>query len=266
MKLNRYTVAGVILILITCFTACMKESDILSIPQYTTAEEVYEKCQEKDIDITLREIEVAMANPAIDGECFTALDLLTLLEHYGKCAPNYVIGWNNYFQDANCNIAQWQFFVGEVGPDSTASIITVQPDSVVWTIDDIDNVTMQSNLLFQTYTSGGIPAACSVGEYQPQCNGAHSVTATGWFGGSSYVRSGISYGLINNVPPAIPTCELGPFDVENTLFYDFQCQCPITFETYEMLDVAYEGMDFDGNGCVNSIDLLYLLARYSGNC
>jgi len=202
--------------------------------------------------------------------CYDTTDLLGLLSEYGAITPDYIPAWNNYFQDANCNVAQWQYLAKERGEDGTAENTDLIPDQVIWTVSgtDVDATATEGTLKFVTYTTNlegdTIPNADCPGTFQPPCNGAHPVDVITTIGIAVYQRSNISYGHVNNVPVGIsPSCtEYSSADVTNSSTFDFDCFCPIVFDEFEFLIDDGLVWDLNGDHSVNSADLLILLAAY----
>jgi len=222
--------------------------------------------------ISYEDVAYTMKNGRQMNECFSSDDLLDFLVEYGESAPDYIPAWNNYFQDANCNVAQWQFFGKERGEDGTAVNTTVIPDQVIWNVsgEEFAATTTDGTLKFTTYTIEGndtIPNLNCDGNFQPPCNGAHPVTVTVVIGNAVYQRSNISFGQVNNVPESIaPSCtEYSSFDVTNSSTFDFDCFCPIVFDEYQHLIDDGLTWDLNGDHVVNTSDLLIFIANY-GDC
>ena len=165
---------------------------------------------------------------------YTMDDVLGLIAEFGQKEPDYIPQWNNYFQDAFCNTAQWTFLSAPV-------------DSVFWILNG-DTVRNDISLWFST------PQGC--GFYTPPCNGGHVCTVQAHIGGSVYERTATGYALVNNT--GLPSCGIGPFEVTSAgLFSDGQ---PINFEPYEFLVHSRFNYDLDGNHTVNVQDLFILLS------
>lgn len=164
---------------------------------------------------------------------FTSADLLGLLAEYGQNEPDYVPTWNNFFQDAQCNTAQWQY--------------TGQPcDSVQWILYG-DTIRDDVSLFFLTENGCGY--------YQPPCNGAHDVTVRAYLDGTIYERSAVSWGRLNG--SSLPTCELDVFDVEPSWNNG---SAP-----FEYLLQSRFKYDLNNDHQVNSTDLLILLSQYGND-
>lgn len=207
--------------------------------------------------------------------CYDTADLLAFLVEYGRKAIDYIPTWNNYFQDANCNVAQWQYFGAErdalSGEGFGSNII---PDSVVWNIDGILVTTYPDdaspnqnagNLWFQTYSQdieGNLTPNC--GFFQPACNGGHDATVTVYIDGAIYQRSAAGWAQVNSVPDDFPYCApYGSGYSEPSATFDWAgCGCPFVFEQYQfMLDSGLE-WDLDNDGMVATTDLLHFLVDY----
>mgnify|MGYP002639637569 CR=1 FL=1 len=222
--------------------------------------------------MSYEDVAYTMKNGRQMNECFNSNDLLSFLAEYGASAPDYIPAWNNYFQDANCNVAQWQYFGKERGEEGTAVNTTIIPDQVIWNVsgEEFAATTTDGTLKFTTYIIEGndtIPNINCEGNFQPPCNGGHAVTVTVIIGDAVYQRSNISWGQVNNVPESIaPDCtEYSSFDVTNSSTFDFDCFCPIVFDEYQYLIDDGLTWDLNGDHVVNASDLLIFIANY-GNC
>ena len=165
---------------------------------------------------------------------YTMDDVLGLIAEFGQKEPDYIPQWNNYFQDAFCNTAQWTFLSAPV-------------DSVFWILNG-DTVRNDISLWFST------PQGC--GFYTPPCNGGHVCTVQAHIGGSVYERTATGYALVNNT--GLPSCGIGPFEVTSAGL--FSAGQPINFEPYEFLVHSRFNYDLDGNHTVNVQDLFILLS------
>ena len=165
---------------------------------------------------------------------YTMDDVLGLIAEFGQKEPDYIPQWNNYFQDAFCNTAQWTFLSAPV-------------DSVFWILNG-DTVRNDISLWFST------PQGC--GFYSPPCNGGHVCTVQAHIGGSVYERTATGYALVNNT--GLPSCGIGPFEVTSAGL--FSAGQPINFEPYEFLVHSRFNYDLDGNHTVNVQDLFILLS------
>ncbi len=217
-------------------------------------------------NLSYKDIVDAMKNGNQLNVCYNTTDLLGLLSEYGTSALDYIPAWNNYFQDANCNVAEWQFFGKERGEDGTAINTVIIPDQVIWNVSGVDFET-DGTLQFVTYVIEGndtIPNINCDGTFQPPCNGGHLVTVTVIIGNAVYQRSNISFGQVNNVPESIaPLCtEYSSVDVTNSSTFDFDCFCPIVFSEYQYLIDDGLTWDLNGDHIVNTNDLLILLANF----
>lgn len=211
------------------------------------------------------------------GPCYDSSDLTSFLAQYGQCAPDYIPTWNNYFQDANCAVAKWQYFGHERDPETGEGVLSEMiSDSIVWNVsgatvttfeDDGNSNNNTGNLWFQTYTvDENLDTIPNCGFFQPPTNGGHETTVTVYVGGAVYQRSAAGWAQVNNVPDEFPySAPNGPGYSEPSSTFDWSgCFCPIEFEPYEFM---VEGLQWDLNydGCVNVADLLILLAGY-GAC
>lgn len=217
--MKTHTTLFLILIL---FASCKKQSD-----------DVFEALQKSEHfelkQITRTEIE------AKSNGVYTMDDVLGLIAEFGQTEPDYIPQWNNYFQDASCNTAQWAFLSNPV-------------DSVFWILNG-DTVRNDLSLWFET------PQGC--GFYAPPCNGGHVCTVQCYIDGSIYERTATGYALVNNT--GLPSCEIGPFEITSAgLFSQGQ---PIQFEPYQFLTQTRFQYDLDGNHTVNINDLFILLSN-----
>jgi len=165
---------------------------------------------------------------------YTIEDVLGLIAEFGQTEPDYIPQWNNYFQDASCNTAQWTF-------------LSAPADSVFWILNG-DTVRNEISLWFQT------PQGC--GFYSPPCNGGHVCTVQVHIDGSIYERTATGYALVNNTNT--PSCGIGPFEITSAVLFN-QGE-PIQFEPYEFLIQSRFNYDLDGNHTVNINDLFILLS------
>lgn len=204
--------------------------------------------------------------------CYDSIDLLSFLSQYGQKADDYIPAWNNYFQDANCNVAQWQYFGYERDPETSNGIGTeLVPDSVVWSVSGAEHTTYgEESLFFQTYTLDPetldtVPNTDCPGIFQPPCNGGHATTVTVYLDEAVYQRSAVGWAQVNTVPETIaPFCAPYGFAYsEPSATFDWaECGCLFEFNEFEfMID---SGLDWDlaQDGHINTSDLLILLTNY----
>lgn len=214
------------LTLIITLVSCQKQSDdVFEILQNS---EHYELKQ-----ITRTEIENASTGN------YSISDVLGLIAEFGQTEPDYIPQWNNYFQDASCNTAQWTF-------------LSAPADSVFWILNG-DTIRNEISLWFET------PQGC--GFYSPPCNGGHVCTVQVHIGGSVYERTATGYALVNNT--GLPSCGIGPFEVTSAGL--FSAGQPIQFEPYQFLTQTRFNYDLDGNHTVNITDLFILLSSYDNS-
>jgi len=167
---------------------------------------------------------------------FNGGDLLNFLSEYGQTESDYIPTWNNFFQDASCNVAQWQYTGAEA-------------DAVQWILNG-DTITNAEALKFET------PFNC--GGYLPPCNGAHDCTVRVTVNGAIFERSAIGWARVNGLD--LPSCQLQVFDVEPSgTFWQGQ---PIEFEPFEFLVEPKLKYDLNGDHIVNGSDLLIFLTSY----
>ena len=193
-------------------------------------------CQKEIITPNLRtpdKVERSMPPPSYNSD-----DLLGLLSEYGTSDVDLIPTWNNFFQDASCNVAQWQY----TGNGTSTFIING------------DEIETQA-LVFQTYQPTGAPL-CDGYEYG--CNGAIDCTVRVEFNGATYERSAI--GWAHRVGAPFPNCDLGVFDVEPSgTFWQGQ---PIEFEPYQFITQSSLSWDLNGDYIVDGEDLQLFLANY----
>tara|TARA_R110000851_G_scaffold319347_1_gene483666 strand:- start:6358 stop:7170 length:813 start_codon:yes stop_codon:yes gene_type:complete len=202
--------------------------------------------------------------------CYDLADLFGFLSEYGSTTPDYIPVWNNYFQDANCSVAQWQYLSKERGEGGIAENTDITPDKVIWTVSgaDFDATETEGTLKFVIYTTNlegdTIPNTDCSGVFQPPCNGTHPVDVTVNVGVAVYQRSNISHGRVNKVPSSIaPACtEYSASDVTNSSTFDFDCFCPIVFDEFEFLIDDGLVWDLNGDHYVSVEDLMILLVGY----
>lgn len=218
--MKKYTTLFLILIL---FASCKKQSD-----------DVFETLQNSE-HFELKQITRSEIETASTGN-YTITDVLGLIAEFGQTEPDYIPQWNNYFQDASCNTAQWTFLSEPV-------------DSVFWILNG-DTVRNDISLWFET------PQDC--GFYSPPCNGGHVCTVQCHIDGSVYERTATGYALVNNT--GLPSCGIGPFEVTSAGLFSQGQQ--IEFEPYQFLTQTRFQYDLDGNHTVNINDLFKLLQGY----
>lgn len=219
-------------------------------------------CQKEE----LLPIEPAAAVVAQSPPCYTSTDLNSFLTQYGTHAADIVpLVPSDYFQDANCGVAKWKADVRILDTSGTLIATDLQPISINWTLDDdIPIVTEDWTLPFYTYVNEEINTDCP-GIFQPTCNGFHELQITMEFAdGTIYSRNGTAYGQVNNAPVSL--CELGSesYEASDLNIFDFDCLCPIEFESYEFLVQGLE-WDLNNDGSVNVSDLNIFLAGF-GDC
>lgn len=167
---------------------------------------------------------------------YDSADLIELLAQYGNECEDYVPTWNNYFQDASCNTAQWQY-LGEGSP-----LFIIGEDSIA-----------THSLRFQTYFQND---SVNCPGYEYLCNGALFCTVRVEYNGCIYERSAIGYASRN--PSPFENCG-SPLDV--TPSGTFWAGQQLEFEPYEFLVDGFE-YDLNNDGKVDSSDLLDLFANY----
>jgi hypothetical protein len=169
---------------------------------------------------------------------YDAGDLLGLLAEFGQVDPDLVPMWNNFFQDGNCNTAQWTYL----------------SDGVPTWIIEGDTLYTQ-DLIFQTWSPSGMPLCEG---YIPPCNGGHDCRVEVDYLGARFAREAIGWALVNNA--ILPPCELGAADVEpSTNYWDGEI---MVFEPYEFMIQSALEYDLDGDHDVDMDDLFLLLAAY----
>ena len=169
-------------------------------------------------------------------------DLLGLVSEFGQVEVDYVPAWNNFFQDASCNTAKWDYFGAPC-------------DSVQWFI--YDEVITSDTLKFQTYFPSGMPRCEG---YEPPCNGAHFHTVRAYLNGAIYERSAV--GWANVLVPLTLTCtEYAVWDVTPSGI--FEAGQPLVFEPYEFMIQGALQYDLNGDYIVNINDLWILLSAYA---
>ena len=169
-------------------------------------------------------------------------DLLGLISEFGESEVDYIPAWNNFFQDASCNTAKWDY-LGE------------PCDSVQWFI--YDEVITADTLKFQTFFPSGMPRCEG---YEPPCNGAHFHTVRAYLNGAVYERS--SVGWANVIIPLTSSCtDYSVIDVTPSGLFEFGQ--PLEFEPYEFMIQGALQYDLNGDYTVNINDLWILLASYA---
>lgn len=206
----------------------------------TNVYDVLQKSSHNELkNITLAEIN---ERSSIMPKLYDIDDLLGLVSEFGQSEVNYVPAWNNFFQDASCNTAKWNYFADPC-------------DSVQWFI--YDEVITADTLKFQTYFPSGMPRCEG---YEPPCNGAHFHTVRAYLNGAIYERSGI--GWANVLVPLTPQCtDYAVWNVTPT--GTFEAGVPLVFEPYEFLIQGSLQYDLNGDYLVNINDLWILLASYA---
>lgn len=168
-------------------------------------------------------------------------DVLGLISEFGEQDIDYIPAWNNFFQDAICNTAKWDYF-GE------------PCDSVQWFI--YDEVITTDTLKFQTYFPSGMPNCAG---YEPHCNGAHFHTVRAYLDGAIYERSSVGWAKVLHA--TIPNCtEYAVFNVTPSGL--FEAGQPLIFEPYEFLIQSSLQYDLNQDHIVNIADLWIMLAAY----
>jgi len=202
--------------------------------------------------------------------CYNIEDLSAFLTNFGSCAKDIIPTLSNdYFQDANCNVAKWESSVREFNPiDSTGVNTNINPVSIKWFLDSDNYINTGSDftLPFYTYNDGVINSDCD-GIFQPSCNGAHSVVIQMEFeDGTIYRRIGTGFAIVNNTPSDIPQCELSILDYSpsDLSYFDFDTFTPIKFEPYEFIIQGLD-WDLDNDNCVSTSDLNLFLIGF-GDC
>jgi len=219
--------------------------------------------------------------------CFDITDILEFLAVFGVCVPDLIpIVPNDYFQDANCNVAKWTAQLKERDPsDSTTNNYAGIPVNIVWELDGDPPISTGSDwiLPFYTYNLENcqdstwneiwgawqysncdtiIDVGCP-GIFSPSCNGAHNLVITMTMDdGSVYQRAGTAYGQVNFAP--FETCTGVTIVGSDLSNFDFDCFCPLTFTEHEFLIESGIDWDLTNDGCVNSGDLLILLSNFCG--
>lgn len=261
--------------------ACKKETFIDNENQLeiveSKVEELYDFALDNDIPVTKAQIENAMvsedyAEYRSSEECYTVLDLIGISSSYGfKVEYDYIPSWQNYFQDANCNVAKWTYYGHERNEDGTGSLSDIDPASVDWLIasiseegEDCDSTAIllfnEDEIWFQTYDSNQEP---NCGWFQPDCNGGHATTLTVTLeDGSVWSRSAIGYAGVNNTPDDICDCNYNSLDVQASFVNELGTFEPIIFDEYEFLIESSLPYDFDNSGTVDVLDFLVVSSNY----
>jgi len=260
------------LILILSLTlGCSKQTEI-NPTSISTPTEMYNFLQEKGIhDVSLGEIEGAMNSPAKSNRnCYVVTDLLSFLIEYGLEEPDLIPTVpNDWFQDANCNVAKWTADVKERNPlDSTAINTNAPVYNITWTLDSTDVINTGNSFILPFYTymvdSLGnivINPECP-GVFQPSCDGYHNVILEMTWNSSVYKRVGTAYGQANGTPDVILDCIGVDYLASDLSTFDFVAWAPLKFTPYEFLTESGLQWDLDGNHIVNSQDLLLFLLNW----
>jgi len=258
----------------TLLISCSKEIESSKETTKLTPTELKQIFDEKGIDLPITFFESSLRSESSSTTCYNTNDVLNFLTFYGSSVEDIIPTIpNDYFQDANCNVAKWTAGVRKRNPiDSTTLSTSSIPINITWEIQTSPSINTGSDFAIRLYTyiqdslgnitiNENCPGITSI-----PCNGAQSCIITMEFvDGSIYQRSGTIYGQINNTPDEIQDCEGVQYTTNDLSYYDFECNCPIQFEKNQFL--IYSGLtwDLNGDGSIDTLDILILLMNY-GNC